>query len=231
MIEPLVQAVAGIIPSPPGYLRRIRELCTKYQVLLIADEVATGFGRTGRMFACQHESVTPDLMAVAKGLTGGYLPLAATLTTEEIYQAFLGTYKEWKTFFHGHSYTGNPLGCAAALANLSLFKKEHTLAKMKRNLPIFSKLLDELRHESIVGDVRQRGYMVGIELVQDPTHKTPFSLSDRMGHRVSMEARKRGLLIRPIGNILVLMPPLCVDMSHLKKMITIVKESIRSTKW
>ena len=132
VIEPLVQAVAGMIPSPPGYLRRIRELCTTYNVLLIADEVATGFGRTGKMFACEHEDVTPDLMAVAKGLTGGYMPLAATLATEEIYQAFLGDYAEWKTFFHGHSYTGNPLGCVAALANLSLFKRDRTLGKVRK---------------------------------------------------------------------------------------------------
>ena len=129
IIEPLVQAAAGMLTSPPGYLKRIRELCTKYNVLLIADEVATGFGRTGKMFACQHEGVTPDLMAISKGLTGGYMPLAATLTTDEIYQAFLGKYEDFKTFFHGHSYTGNPLGCAVALANLEVFKKDKTLAQ------------------------------------------------------------------------------------------------------
>lgn len=230
VIEPLVQAVAGMIPSPSGYLRRLRELCTTYNVLLIADEVATGFGRTGRMFACQHESVTPDLMAVAKGLTGGYLPLAATLTTEEIYQAFLGDYGEWKTFFHGHSYTGNPLGCAAALANLALFNKDRTLVKMKRHIPVFGRMLNDLRQEPIVGDIRQCGYMVGIELVKNRMKKTPFPLTDRVGHHVSLEARKRGLLIRPIGNVLVLMPPLCVETTHLKRMVRIVRESIRSVK-
>jgi adenosylmethionine-8-amino-7-oxononanoate aminotransferase len=227
VIEPLVQAVAGMIPSPPGYLRRIRELCTTYDVLLIADEVATGFGRTGKMFACEHEDVTPDLMAVAKGLTGGYLPLAATLMTEEIYQAFLGDYAEWKTFFHGHSYTGNPLGCVAALANLSLFKKDRTLGKVKKNTAVLSRILRDICQESIVGDVRQCGYMIGIELVKDREHKTPFPLTERIGHHVSMEARRRGLLVRPIGNVLVLMPPLCVEISHLTRMIRILRESIQ----
>jgi adenosylmethionine-8-amino-7-oxononanoate aminotransferase len=227
VVEPLVQAVAGMIASPPGYLRRIRELCTAYDVLLIADEVATGFGRTGKMFACEHEGVTPDLMAVAKGLTGGYLPLAATLTTEEIYQAFLGDYAEWKTFFHGHSYTGNPLGCVAALANLSLFKRNRTLGKVRKNAVVLGRLLKNVAQESTVGDIRQCGYMIGIELVKDREHKTPFPLTDRIGHLVSMEARRRGLLIRPIGNVLVLMPPLCVEVSHLTQMIRILRESIQ----
>ncbi|UCE63599.1 MAG: adenosylmethionine--8-amino-7-oxononanoate transaminase [Nitrospirota bacterium] len=227
VIEPLVQAVAGMIPSPPGYLRRIRELCTTYDVLLIADEVATGFGRTGKMFACEHEDVTPDLMAVAKGLTGGYVPLAATLATEEIFQAFLGDYAERKTFFHGHSYTGNPLGCSAALANLSLFKKDRTLGKVRKNAAVLGRLLRDVAQESIVGDVRQCGFMVGIELVKDRKLKTPFPLTQRMGHHVSMEARRRGLLIRPIGNVLVLMPPLCVEVTHLTRMIKILRDAIR----
>jgi adenosylmethionine-8-amino-7-oxononanoate aminotransferase len=144
IIEPLVQAAAGMLTSPPGYLKRIRELCTKYNVLLIADEVATGFGRTGKMFACQHEGVTPDLMAISKGLTGGYMPLAATLTTDEIYQAFLGKYEDFKTFFHGHSYTGNPLGCAVALANLELFKKDKTLARLQPKIKTMARLLQPL---------------------------------------------------------------------------------------
>ena len=148
VIEPMVQAVAGIIPSPPGYLRKIRDLCTKFNVLLIADEVATGFGRTGRMFACEHEEVTPDLMAISKGLTGGYMALAATLTTEKIYEAFLGDYQEWKTFFHGHSYTGNPMGCAAALANLEIFEEERKRSKnLKKKIKLLSELLKPLQNE------------------------------------------------------------------------------------
>lgn len=226
VVEPLVQAVAGMVVAPVGYLRRIRELCTQYRVLLIADEVATGFGRTGRMFACEHESVTPDFMAVAKGLTGGYLPLAATLTTEEIYEAFLGEYGEWKTFFHGHSYTGNPLGCAAALANLDIFRKERTLLKMQKRIATLRGLLQSLLTLPHVGDIRQCGYMVGIELAKDRATRAPFPLTDRLGHQVAMEARQRGLLLRPLGNVIVLMPPLTLSVKDLRTMVAIVKESI-----
>ena len=227
MIEPLVQAVAGIIPSPPGYLRRVRDLCTEFHVLLIADEVATGFGRTGRMFACEHEDVTPDLMAISKGLTGGYMPLAATLTTEKIYKAFWGEHDEWKTFFHGHSYTGNPLGCAAALANLEIFQEERTLVKLKKKITLLSELLDTLRKEAIVGDIRQIGFMVGIELIKDKKTKAPFPPTDRIGHLVARECQKKGLLIRPIGNVLVLLPPLCVNTKELKRMLAILEKSIQ----
>ncbi len=226
IVEPMVQGVAGLIPSPPGYLQRIRELCRRYHVLFIADEVATGFGRTGRMFACEHESVIPDIMAIAKGMTGGYLPLAATLTTEDIYSAFLGEFDESKTFFHGHSYTGNPLGCAAALANLSIFKTERTLTKVQRRIPKLAVLLQTLSTDPWVGDIRQCGYMVGIELVQDPHTKKPFPLSHRIGHHVTLAARALGLLIRPIGNTLILMPPLSTSLKELKQMIDIIKVAI-----
>ncbi len=226
IIEPLVQAAAGMITAPPGYLTRVRELCTKYQVLLIADEVATGFGRTGKMFACQHERVTPDLMAISKGLTGGYMPLAATLTTEEIYKGFLGRYEDFKTFFHGHSYTGNPLGCSVALANLEVFKKEKTLAKLRPKIKTMARLLQPLRQLPHVGDIRQRGFMAAIELVEDKNTKTPYPLEDRIGHRVTAEARRQGLLLRPLGHIMVLMPPLSTDASTLRRMVTILHESI-----
>ena len=228
VIEPLVQAAAGMITAPPGYLARLRRLCTKYKVLLIADEVATGFGRTGRMFACEHEGVTPDLMAVSKGLTGGYLPLAATLTTENIYRAFLGRYDEWKTFFHGHSYTGNPLGCAVALANLDVFRRERTLAQLQPKVKALSRLLRPLDDLAHVGDVRQRGFMVGIELVRDRHAKFSYPLKQRIGHRVVMEARRRGLFLRPLGNVIVLMPPLTVTLRELSRMVRIVRESIRA---
>ena len=228
VIEPMVQAVAGIIPSPPGHLKHVRELCSKFQVLLIADEVATGFGRTGRMFACEHERITPDLMAISKGLTGGYMPLAATLTTEKIYEAFLGAYGDWKTFFHGHSYTGNPLGCAAALANLAIFEEEQTLLNLKKKVKLLNGLLDTLKKVSIVGDIRQIGFMVGIELVKNKKTKAPFSLTDRIGYRVAQECQKRSLLIRPIGNVLVLLPPLSINSRQLRKTVTIIKESIQS---
>ncbi|MBI3604369.1 MAG: adenosylmethionine--8-amino-7-oxononanoate transaminase, partial [Nitrospirae bacterium] len=228
IIEPLVQAAAGMLMAPPGYLARMRELCTKYQVLLIADEVATGFGRTGRMFACAHEGVTPDLMAVSKGLTGGYLPLAATLATEDIYRAFLGDYAEWKTFFHGHSYTGNPLGCAVALANLEVFRKERTLARMQPRITALRRFLRPLSRLSHVGEIRQRGYMVGIELVTDRATRTPYPPTERIGHQVTLEARRRGMLIRPLGHVVVLMPPLSVTTAELARMVTILRDSIRT---
>ena len=229
IIEPLVQAAAGMITAPPGYLKRIRELCTKYHVLLIADEVATGFGRTGKMFACQHEGVTPDLMAISKGLTGGYMPLAATVTTEEIYQGFLGKYEEFKTFFHGHSYTGNPLGCAVALANLEVFKKEKTLAKLQPKIKTMARLLQPFRQLPHVGDIRQKGLMAAIELVEEKKTKKPYPLAARMGHKVTMEARKRGLLLRPIGNVLILLPPLSTSLHELTNMVAILQASIETT--
>lgn len=228
IIEPLMQAAAGMIPQPAGYLKRIRELCTKYGVLLIADEVATGFGRTGSMFACEHERVTPDLMAISKGLTGGYMPLAVTLTTEEIYKGFLGAYDEFKTFFHGHSFTGNPLGCSVALANLEIFRNEKTLVRLQSKIKTMTQLLQPLWHLSHVGDIRQRGFMVGIELVKDTKTKEPYPLCTRAGHRVASIARTKGLILRPIGNVLVLIPPLSTSTEELKKMMEILKESVET---
>ena len=228
IIEPLVQAAAGMVTAPPGYLTRVRELCTKYHVLLIADEVATGFGRTGKMFACQHEGVTPDLMAISKGLTGGYMPLAATLTTEEIYKGFLGTYEDFKSFFHGHSYTGNPLGCAVALASLEVFRKEKTLARLQPKIKTMTRLLQPLWQLPHVGDIRQRGFMAAIDLVEDKNTKKPYPLEERVGHRVTMDARSRGLLLRPIGNVIVLMPPLSTSLPELRRMVKILQASIET---
>jgi adenosylmethionine---8-amino-7-oxononanoate aminotransferase len=228
IIEPLVQAAAGMIMSPPGYLKRIRELCTTYSVLLIADEVATGFGRTGKVFACQHEEVTPDLMTISKGLTGGYMPLAATLTTEEVYNAFLGKYEDFKTFFHGHSYTGNPLGCAVALANLAVFRTEKTLTKLRPKIAALKRLLRSLAILPHVGEIRQQGFMVGIELVKDRATKEAYPLETRIGHLVAAEARKRRLLIRPLGNVIVLMPPLSTSVRELHQMVDTMASSIRA---
>ena len=229
ILEPLVQAAAGMMVAPPGYLARVRELCTKYNVLLIVDEVATGFGRTGKMFACQHEGVTPDLMAISKGLTGGHMPLAATLTTEAVYRAFLGRYDEWKTFFHGHSYTGNPLGCAVALANLEIFRREQTVAQVRKKSRLLSRLLRSLAGLPHVGDIRQCGFMVGIELVQDRPTKTPYPLERRIGHRVAQACRLRGLLLRPLGNVMALVPPLSISDRELTAMIAILHSAIRET--
>jgi adenosylmethionine---8-amino-7-oxononanoate aminotransferase len=228
VVEPLLQGAAGMIVWPPGYLSRLRKMCTHYDVHMIADEVLTGFGRTGRMFACQHEDVTPDLMAVAKGLSGGYLPLAATLTTQEIYDAFLGEYEEFKTFFHGHSYTGNQLACAVALANLDVFEKETVLKKLGKKIMLLEHELSLLKKHPHVGDIRQIGLTAGIELVRDKQTKEPYPLSERRGFGVATEVKNRGMLIRPLGNVIVLMPPLSVDSRTLRRMVKILSDSIQT---
>ena len=226
VIEPMVQGAAGMITSPRGYLKGIRELTKKYRVILIADEVATGFGRTGRMFACEHEDISPDILCVAKGITGGYLPLAATLTTEEIFNAFLGEYEETRTFFHGHTYTGNPLACAAALANLKVFREEKTIEKLQGKIQFLSEGLEGYRRLEHVGDIRQLGMMVGIELVVDKISKEEYPFGDKIGIRVCREARSRGLILRPLGNVIVLMPPLSISLGELQEILSITYESI-----
>ncbi len=227
IIEPLVQGAAGMLTHPPGYLKRIREHCTKHHILMIADEVATGFGRTGTMFACEQEKVVPDIMAVAKGITGGYLPLAATLTTEAVYRGFLGEYRELRTFFHGHTYTGNPLACAAAIANIDLFKKEKTIARLRPKIALLTEQLRRFKALDHVGEVRQKGFMVGIELVKDKGTKEPYPLEDKVGIGVVLECRKHGLIIRPLGNVIVLMPPLSITTKELKRMADIVYAAVR----
>jgi adenosylmethionine---8-amino-7-oxononanoate aminotransferase len=221
IVEPLVQGAAGMVMHPPGYLRAVRELCDRHGVLLICDEVATGFGRTGTMFACEQEGVSPDLMCVAKGLTGGYMPLAATLATERIYEAFLGAHTEYKTFFHGHTYTGNPLACAAALGCLDVFELERTMVKLQPKIRLLEELLGTVAGMREVSEVRQLGLMVGIDLgVNDPEL--------RLGHRVTLEARKRGVIVRPLGDVVVLMPPLSISKAELTRLIEVVAESIRA---
>ncbi len=227
IIEPLVQGAAGMLIQPPGYVRRIRELCTKNNILMIADEVATGFGRTGKMFACEHEQVSPDILCMAKGMTGGYLPLAATLTTDEVFRAFLGEHQEFRTFFHGHTYTGNPLACAAAIASIDLFKKEKTLARLQPKIAYLKKELSVFSELSHVGNIRQKGFMIGIELVKDRGTKTPYLPVDKIGARIVLECRKNGLIIRPLGDVIVLMPPLSISLQELKKMVKIVFNSIK----
>jgi len=220
IMEPLVQGAAGMLLHPEGYLRAVRELCDRYDVLMICDEVATGFGRTGTMFACEQEGVVPDIMSVAKGLTGGYLPLAATLATERIYQGFLGEFQEFKTFFHGHTYTGNPLACAAAIATLEVFEQEGTLAALQPKLELLGALLDEhVAPLSTVAEIRRLGTMVGIEL-------TAFPLESRMGHQVTLAARKRGAIVRPLGDVIVLMPPLAITEDELRRLVAITAEAI-----
>ncbi len=221
IVEPLVQGAAGIRVQPPGYLAAVRDLCDRHGVLLICDEVATGFGRTGTMFACEQEGVAPDFICLAKGLTGGYLPLAATLSSEAVYEGFLGGPEEQRTFFHGHTYTGNPLACAAALANLDVFESERTIERLQPKIRLLWELLDGVAAMPEVAEVRGRGFMVGIDLGE---HEPSL----RMGHRVTVEARRRGAFVRPLGDTVVLMPPLSISTEDLRELVEIAADSVRA---
>lgn len=227
VMEPLMQGAAGMIDQPKGYISRARELTRKYNVLLVFDEVATGFGRTGRMFASDHENVTPDLMAVAKGLTGGYLPLAATFATEEVYEAFLGEYEEFKTFFHGHTFTANPLACAAASANLDLFEKKRVLDNVQPKIKRMTERLERFKKIPSVGDIRQKGMMAGIELVRDRASKKSFEPREKIGIRVTERARAKGVITRPLGPVMVLMPAPAIPAGELERLLDVLEESIR----
>ena len=210
ILEPVVQGAGGILVMPPGYLWGFAALCRRYQVLLIADEVATGFGRTGKIFACGHEGVCPDLLCLAKGISGGYLPLAATLATEKIYKAFLGKYDEFKAFFHGHTYTANPLACAAGLASLKLLKRKIHEGLIEKSIEALKKCLSRLSGSSRVGHVRQAGLMAGIEIVKDRKKNLSFLPGERAGKRICMKLRSSGILLRPLGDVLVVLPPLSI---------------------
>lgn len=227
VIEPLIQGAAGMVAHPRGYLQRFAALCREHRVPLILDEVLTGFGRTGTMFACEQERVQPDFLCLAKGLTGGYLPLAATLTSRRIFDAFLGDYAEMKTFFHGHSFTGNALGCAAALASLDVFKREKTLKTVAARGAELEVMLRRFWKIPVVGDIRRVGLIAGIELVRDWRTRAPFPWAERVGQRVCAAARREGVLTRPIGNVLVVMPPYCVTSGQLEKICAVLERSIR----
>ncbi|OBQ46439.1 adenosylmethionine--8-amino-7-oxononanoate transaminase [Halodesulfovibrio spirochaetisodalis] len=215
VIEPLVQGAAGQIMHPEGYLAHVRELCTRHNVLLIADEVAVGFGKTGTMFACEQENITPDIICLAKGISAGYLPLAATVASEEIYNGFLGKHEEFKTFFHGHTYTGNPLACAAAIANLDYFENNNVMEKLQPKIAHLQNRLNAMQELEHVGEIRIRGIMTGIELVKDKGSKASFEAAAKIGHRVCMEARKYGVIIRNLGDVIILMPPLSISLSEI----------------
>jgi adenosylmethionine-8-amino-7-oxononanoate aminotransferase len=267
ILEPLVQGAGGMITHPAGYLRRVAEACRRRDVLLICDEVATGFGRTGRMFACEHEDVRPDLLCVAKGISAGYLPLAATLATERIYEAFLGDsatpqsgasditvgarhaspedaphacgrgmprpYEQGlrdpaqhRTFFHGHTYTGNALACAAGVASLDVFKNERVLERIGELSARLASLLAPLAELPHVGEVRRRGLMAGIELVADRAARRPYPPPERRGWKVCQAARNRGVWLRPLGDVVVLMPPYCISDESLARLVDAVRLGI-----
>jgi adenosylmethionine-8-amino-7-oxononanoate aminotransferase len=226
--EPLLQGAGGMLVQPPGFLGRVRDLCTRYQVLMIADEVATGFGRTGRMFACDHEAVVPDIMALSKGIAAGYLPLAATVTTDEVYGAFLGEYAQLKTFFHGHTFTGNPLACAVAIRSLELFESDRLLEALQPKITFLAESLARIAALPHVGDVRQCGLAAGIELVLDRTTKQPYPWEEKTGIRVCFEARKHGIFSRPLGNTVVIYPPLSISLDELTLLMEGLEKSIRA---
>lgn len=218
-IEPIVQGAGGMIIQPAGFLSEIRRLATQFDVLLICDEVATGFGRTGKMFACEHEQVQPDLMCAAKGISGGYLPLAATFATQKIFDAFLGDPSEGKTFFHGHTYTGNPLACAAAIASLDLFEKNDLVRSVQRKSIELSTMLADLKSLPNVGEIRQKGFMIGIEL-------KGFDPKLRTGARICQQLRKRGVILRPLGDVIILMPPPAMPIENLQTIVNAIKQEL-----
>ena len=228
ILEPIVQGAAGMITAPQGYLKRVREVTRECDVLLIADEVAVGFGRTGTQFACEQEGVSPDFLCLSKGLTGGYMPLGATLTTERVFAAFLGPPEAGRTFHHGHTYTGNPLGCAVALASLDLLQAPTGIAALPEKVARLSMWLDRLRDIPIVGDIRQRGMMVGVELVEDRESRRPFPPGRGMARRVCRLCRERGVLLRPLGDVVVVMPPLAVSLEEIDRIGATLEGAIRA---
>ncbi len=228
VIEPMVQCAAGMIVHPSGYLKAVRELTRKYDVFLIADEVAVGMGRTGKMFACEHEDVAPDFLCLAKGLTGGYMPMSATLTTDRVWQAFLGDYADSKSFFHGHTYGGNPLGAAIALATLDVFEDERTLEQMQRKIARLAEHLERIKAMPHVGHVRQCGLLAGIELVRNEETKEPFPWQEKRGIRVCDHARTEGVLIRPLGNVVVIIPPPAISVEELDRICLAAENGIRT---
>lgn len=227
IIEPLMQGAAGMWAQPLGYVRALRDITARHGALLICDEVATGFGRTGRMFAVDHENVEPDLMCVGKGITAGYLPLAATFASEEIFSAFLAPYEEFRAFFHGHTYTGNALACAVAIASLDLFARDGVLARAAAHADRLGDLLDaEVAPLDHVGEVRRWGLMVGVELLEDRAADRAYPVAAKVPQRIVREARRRGVIIRPLGNVMVLMPPLSVGSDDLAKLVRTTREAI-----
>lgn len=226
IIEPLVQGAAGMVMHPPGFLTGLRRLADQHRVLLIADEIAVGFGRTGSMWACQLEGVSPDFLCTGKGLTGGYLPMAATLTTQKVWDAFLGTYAQSRSFFHGHTYGGNPLAAAAALATIDLFTEEQTLVRVGERSARLAALLEPLRELPCVGDVRQLGLVAAVELVSNKATKSAFPWAERRGQAVCNVALEHGVWLRPLGNVVVIMPPLTIDDDQLELLVDAVRRGL-----
>jgi adenosylmethionine-8-amino-7-oxononanoate aminotransferase len=228
ILEPLIQGAGGMRVAPKGFLKALAELAKRWGTLLIVDEVMTGFGRTGKMWACEHENITPDILCTAKGLAAGYLPLAATLTTDDLYNAFLGEYRDVKTFFHGHTFTGNPLACAVALENIAIFERENLLSQLQPTIEHFKNRLQNFYALPHVGDVRVCGLAAGVELMKNPDTHTPYPFEEKMGIRVCKAALTHGAMLRPLVNTIVLMPPLQITISALDTLLDIVYSSIET---
>ena len=228
IVEPLVQAAGGMIMYPAEYLKRLRTLCDKYNVLLIHDEVAMGFGRTGKMFAFEHAGITPDLVCLAKGITAGYLPLSVTLATDEIYSAFYDDYETLKTFFHGHSFTGNPLAASVAVENLKILEEEKIIESIQPKIEALRKNLEKFREFDCVGDIRQTGMIGAVEIVKDKATKEPYKFEERIGSKIYKEALKRGAILRPLGSVIYFMPPYVITEEEIEKMVDIGVESLKA---
>jgi adenosylmethionine-8-amino-7-oxononanoate aminotransferase len=226
LIEPLIQGASGLRPAPQGFLKHLRDLCDRHELLLVVDEVATGFGRTGTMFACEQEEVIPDLMAMAKGISGGYLPLAATAVSENIFESFISREDRFRTFFHGHTYTGNPLACSAAIASLDIFESEKVILSLKPKMESLQRGLAEFKKHPNVGDVRQVGMMCAIELVEDKERKSSFDPSRKIGASLCRETRNHGVILRPLSDVLVIMPPFCIDSDQIDRIFYAIEKSI-----
>lgn len=226
IVEPVMQGAGGMIAMPPGYVAGVRRLLTRYNVLMIADEVATGFCRTGSLFAVNQENVSPDFLCLAKALSGGYSPLAVTLTTERIFQSFRAPYEKFKTFFHGHSYTAHPLGCAVARASLKLINRSKLLEKTRRKAHLLKDELEPLSQLPHVGSLRQAGLMAGVELVKNKRTNEPYPAALRMGVRVCKRLLRGGVWLRPLGNVIVILPPPIISDNDLRRMVRLIKEAI-----
>ena len=227
IVEPLVQGAAGMRMYPPQYLTKVRELCDRYDILLIDDEVAMAFGRTGKYFAFEHANIKPDIFCVAKGITAGYIPLAATITTDKIYNAFYDDFSTLKTFYHGHSFTGNPIACAVAVENLKIMEQENIIENLKPKITKLKQCLEKFRDLAHVGDIRQTGMIGALELVKNKETKEPYQFEDRIGHNVFKEALKNGALLRPIGNVIYFMPPYIIKNEEIEKLTKIAYNAIK----
>ena len=228
IIEPIIQGASGMRKAPADFLSFLEKTCRDNELLLIVDEVATGFGRTGKMFACEHEGVVPDILTMAKGISGGYLPLAATAVSEKVFQSFLGTEKDLRTFFHGHTYTGNPLACAAAIASLELFESEKILQKLSSKIELYERRLAGLNGIQFVGNVRNAGLMAGIELVHNQEKKSPFDPEMQLGAKVCQKLRLFGIILRPLGDVVVVNPPLTISHQQIERIFDILENHIET---